>query len=212
MTSSWNITTCANIQTDDVMTCKRFPRIYLTLMWRHNDDYFSLFTCRKMRSFILQNACKFGLPEAVTEATRLFNNAIEQAGSGNTYVQCQWYISNIRLFFISHCYFNCHYHCLHEAKLLDIGYDLKNMLLWYNKVVWAGWVGILVSSHPSVCPSVPYAVSALWLFAYFVEYIHMWHKYNPWGDDVSCTNSRSIGQRSRSHGSFGFLQSGWGVS
>ena len=28
-------------------------------------------------------------------------------------------------------------------------------------------------------------------FAYFMEYIHMWHKYNSWGDDVSCTISRS---------------------
>ena len=33
--------------------------------------------------------------------------------------------------------------------------------------------------------------------AYFMDYIHMWPKYNPGGDDVSCTISRSIGQRSR---------------
>ena len=46
----------------------------------------------------------------------------------------------------------------------------------------------------------------------FVDYIHtcMRHKYNPWGNDVSCTISRSISQRSRSLGSFKFLQSGRG--
>ena len=33
--------------------------------------------------------------------------------------------------------------------------------------------------------------------AYFMDYIHMWPKYNPGGNDVSCTISRSIGQRSR---------------
>ena len=27
--------------------------------------------------------------------------------------------------------------------------------------------------------------------AYFMDYIHMWHKHNPWGDDVSCTIARS---------------------
>ena len=68
--------------------------------------------------------------------------------------------------------------------------------------------GILVSVHRSV----PHAVSALWLVAYFMDYIHMWHKYNPWGDDVSRTFSRSIGQRSRSRGSFKFLWSGQGIS
>ena len=40
------------------------------------------------------------------------------------------------------------------------------------------------------------------LFAYFMDYIHMWHKYNSWRDDVSHVISRSIGQRSRSHGWF----------
>ena len=48
--------------------------------------------------------------------------------------------------------------------------------------------------------------------AYFMDYIHMWHKYNPWGDNVPCTISRSTGQKSRSHRSFAFLQSGRGVS
>ena len=33
--------------------------------------------------------------------------------------------------------------------------------------------------------------------AYFVDNIHMWHKYHPWGDDVLCTISRSICQRSK---------------
>ena len=45
-----------------------------------------------------------------------------------------------------------------------------------------------------------------WLFswdvAYFMDYVYMWHKYNPCGDDVSFTISRSIGWRSRSHRTF----------
>ena len=48
--------------------------------------------------------------------------------------------------------------------------------------------------------------------AYFMDHIHSWHKYNPWGDNVSCTIPRSIGQRSSSHRSFAFLQSGRGIS
>ena len=56
---------------------------------------------------------------------------------------------------------------------------------------------ILVSIHLSVCLSVPRAMSALWLIACLMDYIHMW-QYNPWGDDVLHTISRSIGQRSRS--------------
>ena len=40
--------------------------------------------------------------------------------------------------------------------------------------------------------------------------IHMWHKYNPWGDDVSHTIPRSIGQRSRSHGHLNFYSGGGG--
>ena len=26
-----------------------------------------------------------------------------------------------------------------------------------------------------------------YLAAYFMDYIHTWHKYNPWGDNVSCS-------------------------
>ena len=37
----------------------------------------------------------------------------------------------------------------------------------------------------------------------------MWHKYNPWGDNVFCTISRSIGQNSRSYGLFKFLWLGY---
>ena len=48
--------------------------------------------------------------------------------------------------------------------------------------------------------------------AYFMDYIRMWHKYNPGGKDVSCTISRSTGQRSRSQMLFASLQSGQGVS
>ena len=42
--------------------------------------------------------------------------------------------------------------------------------------------------------------------AYFMDDIHMWLKYNPGGDDVSCTISRSIDQKSKSNRSFTFLQ------
>ena len=49
--------------------------------------------------------------------------------------------------------------------------------------------------------------------ACFMDYFHMWHKYHPWGNDVSRTITRSIGQ---GHRSFMFLLSGrvggWGVS
>ena len=37
--------------------------------------------------------------------------------------------------------------------------------------------------------------------------ILMWHKYNPWRDNVSHIVSQSIDQRSRSHRPFDFLQS-----
>ena len=43
--------------------------------------------------------------------------------------------------------------------------------------------------------------------AYFMDYIYMFHRYHPWGDNLSCTISRPIGQRSRSH-RFEFLRSG----
>ena len=41
--------------------------------------------------------------------------------------------------------------------------------------------------------------------ANFMDYIHMWHKYHLWGEDVSHFISWSISQWSRSHGSFQFL-------
>ena len=62
-----------------------------------------------------------------------------------------------------------------------------------------------VSLCPSVCPSIPHIVSTLWLVAYLMDYIHMWHKYNPWADDVSSTISRLIGQWSRSHGNSNWI-------
>ena len=43
--------------------------------------------------------------------------------------------------------------------------------------------------------------------AYFMDYIHLWHKYNPWGTTIS----RSIDQRTMSHAPFEFLWSGRGV-
>ena len=48
---------------------------------------------------------------------------------------------------------------------------------------------------------------------YYMDCIYMWPKYNPGGDDVSCTVStvsRSVCQRSRSYRSFTFLQLGRG--
>ena len=71
----------------------------------------------------------------------------------------------------------------------------------YKEVVW----GLLVSLHPSFSPSFPHAVSALWHIAYFMDYIHMWHQYKPWGDDVLQTIFWSTCQRSRSQGSFELL-------
>ena len=53
--------------------------------------------------------------------------------------------------------------------------------------------GMDIGFTPSVCFSVPYTVSALWLVAYFMDYIQIWHKYKPWVDDVSHTISRSAG-------------------
>ena len=46
--------------------------------------------------------------------------------------------------------------------------------------------------------------------AYFMDYIHMMQKCNPWGDNVSCSISRSIGLRSRSHRLFTFFAVGAG--
>ena len=43
---------------------------------------------------------------------------------------------------------------------------------------------------------------AIKLLKYDVSCIHIWHKYNPWGDNVLHTISRSIGQRLRTHWSF----------
>ena len=42
--------------------------------------------------------------------------------------------------------------------------------------------------------------------AYFMDYIHLWHKYNTWATTVS----RSIDQRTMSHRPFEFLRSGEG--
>ena len=41
--------------------------------------------------------------------------------------------------------------------------------------------------------------------AYFMDYSYMWHKYNPWGDNVSHIPFQSIGHRTRSHRSFEFF-------
>ena len=46
-----------------------------------------------------------------------------------------------------------------------------------------------------------FAVSASWLHAYLTDSCHMWHKFNQWGDNVSCTIniSRSKGEDHTGH-------------
>ena len=68
--------------------------------------------------------------------------------------------------------------------------------------------GMDIDFTPSVCLSIPYTVSALWLVAYFMDYIHIWHKYRPWVDDVLHTISRSVGQSQGHTGHSNFF--GWG--
>ena len=46
--------------------------------------------------------------------------------------------------------------------------------------------------------------------AYVIDYIQMWHKYNPRGDDVSCTISRSTGHGHTGHLHFCSWEGGWG--
>ena len=48
--------------------------------------------------------------------------------------------------------------------------------------------------------------------AYLYYYIHMWHKYKPWEDNVSHTISRSKSQKWRSQGLLDFFVVGMGVS
>ena len=55
-------------------------------------------------------------------------------------------------------------------------------------------------------PFMPCPLCGSWLPISWI--IFMWHKYNPWGYDVKHAISRSIGQRSRSHGLLEFSWSG----
>ena len=68
------------------------------------------------------------------------------------------------------------------------------------------WEGMHIMTLTNICK-----VIQLW-HCLFMEFIHVWHKYNLWVDSVSYIISRSIDQRSSSQGSFKFLQSGQGVS
>ena len=70
-------------------------------------------------------------------------------------------------------------------------------------------LGGYIGFAPSARLSVTYAMHALWRIAYLMDFIH---KHNPWEDNVSRTISRLLGQTSRSHGSFEFVRSEWGVS
>ena len=121
-----------------------------------------------------------------------------------------------------------------SALAMELRLSCTNPWNWYkcdNKPSWGNcgvsfytpcttklWGAILVSLHPSIhlsiCLSIhhAYCLLSVWLVAYFMDYIPMWHKYNPWGDNVLCTISRSIGERSRSHGSIKLLRSGLGLS
>ena len=99
----------------------------------------------------------------------------------------------------------------HKTNFIEAQWCYKVSWMFFISIPAAQWScrgSILVLLHPSVL----HAMSPLWLVAYFMDCIHIWHKYNPWEDNVSHTTSRSIGQRSKSHRSFEFLQSRWGVS
>ena len=51
--------------------------------------------------------------------------------------------------------------------------------------------GSYISSIPPVRPSVPHAVSGRRFIAYFTDDIHIWHRHNTWGGDVSHAIFRS---------------------
>ena len=102
----------------------------------------------------------------------------------------------------------------------------KTTKIWHivmcplNSMYSSGWIlsilGTNDNQHERVfCMQRPLTLTYIFkLFcsdiAYLMDYIHMWHKYNPWGDGGSRTISRSIGQQTRSQRSFAFLQSGRG--
>ena len=52
---------------------------------------------------------------------------------------------------------------------------------------------------------VGFFLTSLWLFDYFMDLLHLWHKHKSWGDYVMQTISHSKGQWSRSLRLFKFL-------
>ena len=67
---------------------------------------------------------------------------------------------------------------------------------------------LFVSLHPSVFLSILHTVSTV-AHCLFHGFFFICCTYKPWGDNVTCTISRSIDQRSRSHGSFNLFGWGW---
>ena len=102
-------------------------------------------------------------------------------------------------------------------------YNMAHLAVSTLQHVQSGWIlsifGTNDHQHERVCCT-QWPLTLTYIFRLFscdiiylmdcMMYIHMWHKDNPWGDDVSGTISRSIGQRIRSHESFEFLKSGQG--
>ena len=61
---------------------------------------------------------------------------------------------------------------------------------------------------------VGFFLTSLWLFDYFMDLLHLWHKHKSWGDYVMQTISQSKGQWSRSLRLFKFLalSASWPIS
>ena len=114
----------------------------------------------------------------------------------------EWFCPSIRHRSVCHHFSQCSYHRI----ITNFRSNLIRIIIFgggrggLGLVVGGGWPGCVFS--PSV------RLSALWLVAHFRNFIHsyhMWHKYKSWGDDVSRTICRLIGQRLRSHGSLDFF-------
>ena len=83
------------------------------------------------------------------------------------------------------------------STLQHIQFWINSFHIWHKwSLAWEG-----VARHIS---------SGFLIVTLPILWIYLCDKHNPWGDDVSCTISRSIGQRSGSPVSIKFLWSGWG--
>ena len=68
--------------------------------------------------------------------------------------------------------------CIGNCTCYWMIYEFFNLVYWFH----------------SIHPYIPHAVFTLGLITHFMDYIHMWHEYNPWADDVLPAIFRSIGQ------------------